>query len=177
MSSKAAHPPRDNDYEWLLGHLKAADSLAPRRELARKVGDFLESRIRSGSLPYTIGVFGGWGSGKTTFLALLAKRLEETANRRVIYFNAWKYAGFTEIVPSLIYKILRYGIVDTEENRRKAVMRVMLSLGKDHADTFGEWAKERIGVNPVRLFKEVSPRLTKLRRLSARQYSMRITRR
>jgi hypothetical protein len=34
-------------------------------------------------------------------------------------------------------------------------MRVLFSLGKEHADTFGEWAKERVGVNPINLFKEV----------------------
>src|SRR5580692_11057465 len=97
----------DHDYIWLLGHLKIENCLEPRTELAGKVGEFVENRIRSGNLPYTIGVFGGWGSGKTTFLALLAKRLEETEEFKTIYFNAWKYAGFMEIVPSLIYKILR----------------------------------------------------------------------
>lgn len=145
----------DNDYEWLQSHLNFADCLETRDELANKVGEFLENRIRSGGLPYTVGVFGGWGSGKTTFLALLAKRLEKTANCRIIYFNAWKYAGFMEIVPSLIYKILHFGVADTEEKRTKAAMRVLLSLGKEHSDAFGEWAKQRIGVDPVHLFKEV----------------------
>jgi len=145
--------PSDHDYEWLMGHLKSGDLLKPRRKLAEDVGKFLENRIESGSLPYTLGVFGGWGSGKTTFLALLAKYLEKNAKCRVIYFNAWKYAGFMEIVPSLIYKILHYG-VDTD-SPGQAAMGVLLSLGKEHADTFGEWAKGRIGVDPVRLFKEV----------------------
>lgn len=151
----------DNDYEWLISHLRGADSLEPRLELATKLSGFLEGRIKSGLLPYTVGVFGGWGCGKTTFLALLAKRLEKVPNCRVIYFNAWKYAGFMEIVPSLVYKILRYGIADTEEKRLQAVMRVMLSLGKGVSDTFGEWAKDRIGVDPVRLFKDVYGEFTK----------------
>jgi hypothetical protein len=146
---------RDNDYQWLQGHLNIDDCLAPRKELAGKVAGFLQNRIQSGNLPYTVGVFGGWGSGKTTFLALLAKQLEKLSRCRIIYFNAWKYAGLMEIVPSLIYKILHYGIPDTEEKRTKAAMRVLLSLGKEHADAFGEWAEERIGVDPVQLFKEV----------------------
>lgn len=66
----------DHDYEWLLGHLNINDCLEPRKELAGKLAEFLENRIHSGNLPYTVGVFGGWGSRKTTFLALLAKQLE-----------------------------------------------------------------------------------------------------
>jgi hypothetical protein len=161
MSRKAKPSSIDNDYQWLLSHLKE-DCLQPRNELADSLSDFLSGRIQSGKLPYTVGVFGGWGSGKTTFLALLAKKLEATPNCRIIYFNAWKYAGFMEIVPALIYKILRLGVVDTEENRTKAAMRVLFSLGKEHADTFGEWAEQRVGVNPVNLFREVYGEFTKV---------------
>lgn len=145
----------DPDYEWLLGHLPKRQTLEAREELADNVCKLVRKRIENGGLPYTLGVFGGWGAGKTTFLALVAQRLQLLPNYRIIYFNSWKYAGFMEIVPSLIYKILQYGIVDTDENRSKAAMRVLLSLGKEYSDRFGEWAEERIGVNPVGLFKDV----------------------
>lgn len=145
----------DNDYDWLLSHLNVAPALDSREELANRVVEFIHSRIEAGYLPYTIGLFGGWGAGKTTLLALLAKRLARAPDLRVIYFNAWKYAGFMEILPSLIYKILRYGIPDRAGSATDTAMKVLLSLGKEHADQFGEWAKNRIGVNPVKLFKEV----------------------
>jgi hypothetical protein len=151
----------DNDYQWLQSHLKGVVGLKPRQELASKVSGFLRRRIDSGGLPYTVGVFGGWGAGKTTFLALLAERLEKTPNCRIIYFNSWKYAGFMEIVPSLIYKILRYGAVNTESGA-KAAMRVLLSLGREYSDAFGEWAKGRTGVDPVHLFKQVYGEVAKL---------------
>src|SRR5262249_41308920 len=120
-----------------------------------KLCSVLQDRMKHGALPYTIGVFGGWGSGKTTFLALLAERLGQGAGCSIVYFNSWKYAGFMEIVPSLIYKILQYGVHATDENRNKAAMRVLLSLGKEYADRFGEWAEDRVGLNPVGLFKDV----------------------
>ncbi|HEV2133071.1 MAG TPA: P-loop NTPase fold protein [Terracidiphilus sp.] len=145
----------DSDYEWLLSHADLTECLQPRARLAAEVASFLKDRVRSGKLPYTVGVFGGWGSGKTTFLALLAQQLEKAQNLRVLYFNSWKYAGFMEIVPSLIYKILRYGVGGTDESRNQAAMRVLLCLGKEYSDTFGEWAKQRIGVNPVKLFEQV----------------------
>jgi len=141
----------DRDYEWLLTHVQE-DGLLPNRSLlAEKVSRLLRTRVEEGALPYTLGVFGGWGTGKTTFLAMLAKRLQ---TYKVIYFNSWKYAGFMEIVPSLIYKILHYGVAKTDQNRNKAAMRVLLSLGKEYSDRFGEWAQNRIGVNPVGLFKD-----------------------
>lgn len=145
----------DSDYEWLLSHADVPECLQARARLSVEVAGFLKDRIRCGKLPYTVGVFGGWGSGKTTFLALLARQLEKAQNLRVLYFNSWKYAGFMEIVPSLIYKILRYGVGGTDESRNQAAMRVLLCLGKEYSDTFGEWAKQRIGVNPVKLFEQV----------------------
>jgi len=54
---------KDHDYDWLLSHLQLPELLQPRLDLAGKVGDFLKAKIQSGSLPYTVGVFGGWGSG------------------------------------------------------------------------------------------------------------------
>ena len=88
----------DPDYDWLLSHRPTGQSLRSRAELARKVALLLQSRIKERTLPYTLGIFGGWGSGKTTFLAQVAGELEPVEGCRVIYFNAWKYAGFMEIV-------------------------------------------------------------------------------
>ena len=147
--------PHDNDYEWLLGHADSVlASLGSRVQLAGQVARQLEERISTGRLPYTLGVFGGWGTGKTTFLALLAKELRGRPDTSIVYFNAWKYAGFMEIVPALVYKILSYGIPQTDQTRQKAAARVLLFLGKKYSDNFGAWVHERIGINPVALFKD-----------------------
>jgi hypothetical protein len=148
-------PNIDPDYTWLLGHLPKQQHLKPREQLAGKVAAFLRNKIETGQLPHTLGVFGSWGSGKTTFLAQLAQHLKPQKNLRVLYFNSWKYAGFMEIVPSLVYKILHYGLPDTDENRNKAAMRVLLSLGKEYSDRFGQWVEERAGFDPVGLFRDV----------------------
>jgi len=147
---------KDSDYTWLLSHLTVAQGLPEREQLSKQVATFLKARIAIGALPYTIGVFGGWGSGKTTFLALLAKQMENEPNCTIVYFNSWKYAGFMEIVPSLVYKVLQYGTPSTDPDRKAAAVRVLLSLGKEYSDKFGEWPEERVGVNPVKLFRDVS---------------------
>lgn len=150
----------DPDLDWLHRHHPRDQAPRLRAALARKVANTLLQRARDGDVPCTIGVFGGWGSGKTTFLALLARELDsrvaQVLRTRVVYFNAWKYAGLMEIVPSLIYKILVHGTdVESERKRNEAASRVLLSLGKEYADKFGAWAERRVGVDPVRLFKEV----------------------
>jgi Cdc6-like AAA superfamily ATPase len=146
----------DPDYTWLLTHLEFTGAIEARQVLAQELSANLGDRIESGRLPYTIGVFGGWGVGKTTFLAQLAKELSGTAQPlNVIYFNSWKYAGFLEIVPALIYKVIYYGIRGTGKQRERQAMQALLSIGKAYSDKFGEWAEKKIGVNPVALAKDV----------------------
>ena len=137
---------QDSDYEWLLSHSdNVLASLDSRVQLAEQVASQLKRRIDSGQLPYTMGVFGGWGTGKTTFLALLAQALSDCRDCRVIYFNSWKYAGFLEIVPSLVYKILSFGIKETDERRKTAAARVLLFLGKKYPTSLAHGSKTKSG--------------------------------
>ena len=145
----------DSDYAWLKTHLEFARGIPSRKLLASKITERLNSRIRDGALPYTLGIFGGWGTGKTTLLAILAEKLEQHKNCKVVYFNSWKYAGFMEIVPALIYKVLQYGLEGASADRDEAARRVILALGKKYSDQIGDWAKTKIGVNPVELFKDL----------------------
>lgn len=144
----------DNDYEFLKSHLSYVGAIESRHGLAHKVATSVSERIQNGKLPYTLGVFGGWGAGKTTFLALVAEELEKTGACKIVYFNSWKYAGFMEIVPALIYKILQYGMSDKSVPPEKAAKRVLLALGKKYSDQIGNWAETKIGVNVTELFKD-----------------------
>lgn len=145
----------DSDYAWLKTHLNFVGTIGTRSELVSKVANNLLERTRSGRLPFTLGIFGGWGTGKTTFLAMLAEELERTKTVKIVYFNSWKYAGFMEIVPALIYKILQYGVAGSETTRAEAARRVLLALGKKYSDQVGEWAQDKIGINPTELFKDL----------------------
>jgi len=145
----------DSDYAWLKTHLSFSGSIETRQQLVRKIKDNVIARAESGRLPYTLGIFGGWGTGKTTFLAMLAEQLERSSKYRIVYFNSWKYAGFMEIVPALIYKILQYGVPGTVAERDEAARRILLALGKKYSDQVGDWAQDKIGINPVELFKDL----------------------
>ncbi|KFZ76990.1 hypothetical protein ED92_38415 [Amycolatopsis sp. MJM2582] len=41
--------------------------------------------------PFTIGVFGEWGTGKTSLMRLIEKRLGDEGNVVTVWFNAWRY--------------------------------------------------------------------------------------
>ncbi len=41
--------------------------------------------------PLTLGLFGSWGSGKTSLMAMLRDKVEGANGHRTVWFNAWKY--------------------------------------------------------------------------------------
>lgn len=87
-------------YELLSDAPRAEDRLgfAP-------MADILTVVIRRTAPPFTIGVFGEWGSGKTTLMTLVRQRLDERDNVKTVWFNAWKYDGKEVIWNALIQSI------------------------------------------------------------------------
>ena len=55
--------------------------------------------------PLTVGVFGGWGTGKTSLMQMIEERLKDDGIKTV-WFNAWKYSGKEVIWNALIQTIL-----------------------------------------------------------------------
>jgi len=47
-------------------------------------------------LPLSVGVYGGWGAGKSSVLQLVRRALESRNDTIVIEFDAWLYQGFDE---------------------------------------------------------------------------------
>lgn len=57
-------------------------------------------------LPTTIGIFGDWGSGKSSVMRMLQKKLEQQKDVACIYFNGWQFEGYEDAKAALIYSIL-----------------------------------------------------------------------
>ena len=74
--------------------------------------DALSSIILSSSTPITVGIFGPWGSGKTSLMRLIAGNVlgHRNAQHRkvhVIWFNAWQYEhDQTAIWRTLLLRVL-----------------------------------------------------------------------
>jgi predicted KAP-like P-loop ATPase len=89
------HPPKKGK----LGFDKYADGIA----------NFL-TRLDVESTGLTIGIFGSWGTGKTTLLQMIKQKLkhkqentqEKDLNLLLISFSAWRYNDQTEVWMFLI---------------------------------------------------------------------------
>jgi predicted KAP-like P-loop ATPase len=58
-------------------------------------------------LPLTIGLFGDWGSGKSSILEVLKKDLEKEPKTACLYFNGWTFEGYDDAKAALLETIVK----------------------------------------------------------------------
>jgi hypothetical protein len=68
--------------------------------------------------PFTIGVFGEWGTGKTSLMRLVERELSGHENVATVWFNAWRYEQEEHPIVPLVGTIVR------ELEQRKPSSRV-----------------------------------------------------
>ncbi|MBZ0285248.1 MAG: KAP family NTPase [Anaerolineae bacterium] len=57
-------------------------------------------------LPVTVGLFGDWGSGKSSVMRMLRRDLEKQDGVACISFNGWQFEGYDDAKTALIQSIL-----------------------------------------------------------------------
>lgn len=57
-------------------------------------------------LPLTIGVFGDWGSGKSSIMRMLEEKFKDDEKVLTIYFNSWLFEGYEDAKISLLENII-----------------------------------------------------------------------
>lgn len=95
--------------------------------------DTLVDIAQSGSTPLTIGVFGGWGSGKTSLMKMVRKGLPKSFS--VAWFDAWKYDKEETLWRAFLLSILtalhtNQKLSDEELTRLTAMLYRALDLEK-----------------------------------------------
>lgn len=55
--------------------------------------------------PFTIGVYGDWGSGKTSYMKMLSAHVAEENQMKTFWFNAWEYENETSLLLPLLSKL------------------------------------------------------------------------
>ncbi|WP_225094765.1 P-loop NTPase fold protein [Streptomyces sp. CoH27] len=84
--------------------------------------DVLHAAVEQATpLPLTVGVFGSWGAGKSSFLRLWERRFE-AGKTRTIWFNPWKYDRKVEVWAALLHTILAE--MEQEETLKEKAVRL-----------------------------------------------------
>lgn len=65
----------------------------------------LSSLIENIVPPFTIGIYGDWGSGKTSFMKLLKNHIEKENGIKTSWFNAWEYENEGSLILPLLSQL------------------------------------------------------------------------
>ncbi|MDP2151621.1 MAG: P-loop NTPase fold protein [Parvibaculum sp.] len=65
----------------------------------------LSELINNIQTPFTLGIFGTWGSGKTSFMKLLQAYTERELRFRTFWFEAWQYENEASLLMPLLSKM------------------------------------------------------------------------
>lgn len=99
-------PPRDT-YHLLADHpIENEGDLLGADHTARRIADIV---LRAAAAtPFTLGIQGGWGTGKSSLMQLVRRHVEARSDKRVrvAWFNAWTAEG-TNALAALIRSVLR----------------------------------------------------------------------
>lgn len=81
-------------------------------------------------LPLSIGVYGGWGVGKSSILQLVNKQLVEEGETIVIEFDAWLYQGFDEAKSALMTVIAQTLIQEAPDGLKQQAVGLYHRVNK-----------------------------------------------
>ena len=123
---------------------------------------------KSNKTPFTIGISGSWGSGKTTLMKqvenLLLKEIPNDGNFReirTVWFQAWKYKDEDEILAALINDI--FEVLDKEKQLLKKGKGQVIEYAKElpksinFRKVFSMLSKAAINIDITEFIKDIKP--------------------
>ena len=68
----------------------------------------LQRAILGSDTPITIGIFGEWGSGKTSLMKMLEKHVKKVNGERgALWFDAWRFSDQEVVSRALIVQLIK----------------------------------------------------------------------
>jgi predicted KAP-like P-loop ATPase len=79
-------------------------------------------------LPATIGIFGDWGSGKSSLIKMITEELESEENILILDFNGWLFESYDDAKSALMETIVDELVQKTPPEKIKEVKSIALRL-------------------------------------------------
>jgi len=116
--------------------------------------DTIVNIFRNSYPKFSLGIYGEWGTGKTTLMRVVQNKLNETADDVLtIWFSAWRYEREDQFAIVALLKTIAFAMGDHRYYKR--VKPILLKAGKIITKGFlSEVAAKFIGDNGVEEFKE-----------------------
>lgn len=102
-------------------------------QYANTISDIIA--FKENKTPLTIGIYGSWGTGKTSLMRLIEDKLKKYENKgdfrkcKTVWLQAWKYADEDKILAALIEEIFKaMGDGDISQNMNAQLEKVTKSL-------------------------------------------------
>jgi len=103
------------------------------------LGKTIAKIIKDSTPHFTIGIYGEWGTGKTTLMKAIEKNLDDPQMPRrekkvlTICFNAWQYEHEENLATVSLMKTVAYAMADHEkyESVSKTILNGLIIIGKD----------------------------------------------
>lgn len=110
----------------------------------------LSEFVQGCATPMTIAIQGDWGSGKTSFMNLIAEKLSEDASIKLLQFNTWQYSQFNmgeNLILALIAQMMELlgktssGSTESEERKKRILRSIKTFAASSGRDLAYEVAK------------------------------------
>jgi predicted KAP-like P-loop ATPase len=88
--------------------------------------------VRGSKPKFSIGIYGEWGTGKTTLMKMIYNELESDENVLTVWFNAWRYEREEQFALIALMKTIAYAMGDLPQYReiKKILLRGAVIVGK-----------------------------------------------
>lgn len=95
--------------------------------------------------PFTIGIFGEWGTGKTSLMRLMVKQLHGNRDVVTVWFNAWRYEQEEHPIVALVATIIKALESAEDERTHFRAQRRSLAMAL-RALAYGFSTKAKVGI-------------------------------
>lgn len=94
--------------------------------------DTIIELIRYTDPRFTLGIYGEWGTGKTTLMKSIEKKLNEDKDIVTIWFNAWRYEREEQLTIVSLLKTIAYQMGEHSrfKSLKPVILKSILTVGK-----------------------------------------------